>query len=161
MRDTQLYGRILGVEHPWRVTEVELDLKASEVRVRVEHGDETLVCPECGKAGPGYDRRTRRWRHLDTCQHRTILIADVPRVECAEHGVKQVTVPWSESGSWFTALFESVVIDWLGGTSVLSVSRRLRLSWREVDTIQQHAVDRGLRRRKLDPPRQVAVDETS
>ena len=161
MRDTQLYARILGVEHPWRVKDVELDLKAREVRVRVEHGDEALVCPECGKAGPGYDRRTRRWRHLDTCQYRTILIADVPRVECVEHGVKQIAVAWSESGSRFTALFESLVIDWLRETSVLAVSRQLGLSWDEADTIQQHAVDRGLRRRKLDPPRHVGVDETS
>jgi len=49
--------------------------------------DYRLTCPVCGKASPGYDTRRRCWRHLDTCQYRTVLVADVPRVECEEHGV--------------------------------------------------------------------------
>ena len=75
-----LYAQILGIIAPWRVTDVELDRERHEVRVQVEHGGESLHCPACGKACPGYDTRQRRWRHLDTCQYHTILIADVPRV---------------------------------------------------------------------------------
>lgn len=48
MRDTQLYARILGIDRPWGVTDVELDLPAEEVRVRVVHGEGPLYCPECG-----------------------------------------------------------------------------------------------------------------
>lgn len=161
MRDTQLYARILGIAPPWTVTDVELDLPHDEVRVRVEHAGGTLTCPECGEACPGYDRRERRWRHLDTCQYRTILIADVPRVECPEHGVRQVAVPWSEPGGRFTALFEALVIDWLREASIAAVSRRLDLSWDEVDTVLRRAVERGLERRELAPPEHVAVDEVS
>lgn len=50
-------------------------------------------------------------------QYRTLLVADVPRVQCDEHGVTQVAVPWSDAGSRFTALFEALVIDWLGEAS--------------------------------------------
>src|SRR5690554_3278664 len=103
MRDTQLYARILGIERPWQVTEVQLALDNGEVHVHVTHGGGKLTCPACGTASPGYDHRERRWRHLDTCQYQTILVADVPRVQCAEHGVKQVSVPWAEPGSRFTA----------------------------------------------------------
>ena len=73
----------------------------------------SLMCPECGNACPGYDSRQRDWRHLDTCQFRTILVADVPRVNCPEHGVLQVRVPWAEPNSGFTALLEALVINWL------------------------------------------------
>jgi hypothetical protein len=45
---------------------------------------------------------------LDTCQYKTILRADVPRVKCQEHGVVSVSVPWAEPGSGFTALFEAL-----------------------------------------------------
>lgn len=161
MRDTQLYARILGIASPWKVTNVELDLPDDEVRVHVEHAGEALACPACGQACPGYDKRERRWRHLDTCQYRTVLIAEVPRVECAEHGVKQVALPWAEPGGRFTALFEALVIDWLREASIAAVSRQLHLSWKEVDTILQRAVDRGLARRELQPPAHVAVDEVS
>ena len=161
MRDTQLYARILGIESPWKVSHVELDLPHDEVRVHVEHDDESLTCPECGQPCPGYDKRPRRWRHLDTCQYRTVLVADLPRVKCPEHGVKQVAAPWAEPGGRFTALFEALVIDWLREASIAAVSRQLKLSWDEVDTIMKRGVNRGLQRRERQEPRHVAVDEVS
>src|SRR5205085_4425672 len=106
--------------------------------------------------------RERRWRHLDTCQYRTILVAQVPRVECAEHGVKTVRAPWSEPGSPFTALFEALVIDWLRAVaSTRRVAKQLGLTWDQVDGVMQRAAARGLERRKLEAPRHVGVDETS
>lgn len=102
------------------------------MRVRVEHsGGGGCVCPKCGKGVTRYDVRRREWRHLDTCQLRTILEAEVPRVECAEDGVLQMPVPWAEPGSRLTALFECVVIDWLKEASLHAVAVRMALSWDE------------------------------
>src|SRR5215211_541354 len=112
MRDRDLYARIIGIEKPWSVADVRLNEKARTVEVVIGF-DGPATCPECGTSCPQYDRRERRWRHLDTMQFGTYLIAEVPRIECEEHGVRQVKVPWSEAGSRFTALFEAVVIDWL------------------------------------------------
>jgi len=161
MKDTQLYSQILGIEKPWKVTDVQVSLADDEVEVSVEHGGSKLTCPKCGKACSGYDKRRRRWRHLDTCQLKTLLVADVPRVECSEHGVITVSVPWAEPGSGFTALFEALVIDWLKEASTSAVSARLRLSWNAVDGIMQRAVKRGLSSREALSPRQISVDETS
>lgn len=162
MRDTDLYAQILGVESPWRVREVELRLSCGEVEVRVEHGSsEAMACPECGAAAKRYDTRLRRWRHLPTCQYKTILAAEVPRVRCPQHGVKTLAVPWSEPGSGFTALFEALVIDWLREASILAVARQLGLTWDEVDGVMQRAVRRGLERRQLTVVRRLGVDETS
>ncbi|MGB1062086.1 MAG: ISL3 family transposase [Ketobacter sp.] len=161
MKDTQLYSQILGIEKPWRVMDVRVTLADDEVEVRVEHVGGKLACPKCGKACGGYDKRQRRWRHLDTCQLKTLLVADVPRVECSEHGVVTVSVPWAEPGSGFTALFEALVIDWLKEASTSAVSERLRLSWNAVDGIMQRAVKRGLSRRGELSPKQISVDETS
>lgn len=162
MRDTQLYGQILGIESPWKVTEVRLALDEGEVEVVVEHGGEgKQPCPECGAPAGGYDSRERRWRHLDTCQYRTILVAAVPRVECPEHGVKTIRVPWAEPGSPFTALYEALIIDWLRAANTRAVARRMGLTWDQVDGVMQRAVRRGLARRELTVPRRVGVDETS
>jgi transposase len=162
MQDRDLYAQILGLKRPWSVRNVELDNTAEEVVVQVEHDrTETLLCPECGKACPGYDSRRRRWRHLDTCQFKTILEAEVPRIECGEHGVKQIALPWAEPGSGFTALYECLVINWLKEASRLAVARRLRLTWAEVDGIMERAVKRGLSRRKNEAPARLGVDETS
>jgi transposase len=161
MHDKELYSKILGIESPWKVTDIELDQRDREVRVHLASEEDRPPCPECGKSCPGYDSRRRRWRHLDTCQYRTILVADVPRIECQEHGVMQVRVPWGEPGSRFTALMEALAIDWLKEASLSAVSRMLGLSWKEVDTIQGRSVRRGLARRAPELPAQLGVDETS
>jgi transposase len=161
MRDTALYAQILGVLPPWRVVEVELHRETKEVTVRLSRATTDLRCPVCEKPVPGYDSRTRRWRHLDTCQYRTLLEADVPRVKCDEHGVRLIPVPWAEDRARFTALFEALVIDWLLEAPISAVAEQLQLSWAEVDGIMQRAVARGLARRAHRSPEAISVDETS
>ena len=83
MRDKDLYTQILGIQSPWRVADVELTLAEGEIKVFVEQESGTEVtCPKCGRVCSGYDKRTREWRHLDTCQYKTILVAEVPRIDC-------------------------------------------------------------------------------
>ena len=162
MRDRELYARILGLVDPWGVTEVELRPEEREVLVFVARSvDSEARCPRCQAVCPGYDTNERRWRHLDTCQYRTILVGQIPRIECKEHGVQQVAVPWAEPGSRFTALFESLVIDWLHEASFSAVARQLQLSWAQVDRIQARAVLRGLVRRNPKALKAIGVDETS
>lgn len=162
MRDKDLYAQILGIKSPWQVSSVELAIPEGEVTVHVEQdAGATQCCPTCGRSSPGYDSRTRRWRHLDTCQYKTILVADVPRVTCKEHGVVTVSVPWAEPGSGFTAMFEALVIDWLKEASISAVSRLMGLSWNAIDGIMQRAVKRGLSRRETLSVTQIGVDETA
>ena len=78
------YAQLIGLEKPWRVSRVEVSHREQEVQIFVVRGSGgRLRCPECGRPCAGYDTRQRRWRHLDTMQYRTYLIAEVPRVECA------------------------------------------------------------------------------
>ncbi len=162
MKAKELYARILALEAPWAVTEVDLNTDEGDVTIFVTSEEAAeLPCSKCGKLCTRYDHRQRRWRHLDTCQYRTILVADVPRVQCTEHGVVQVLVPWSVPGSRFTALFESLIIDWLHEASMSAVARQLRLSWDEVDGVIQRAVKRGLKRRGPAAASAIGVDETS
>ena len=74
MQDRELYRRILGIE-PWQVERVELKLETGEVHIYLDHAaDVTWSCPECSAPSPLYDHQPERcWRHLDTCQYRTIL----------------------------------------------------------------------------------------
>ena len=160
MHDKELYQQILGLQKPWVVEEVQLrqDLREVTVRLGLE-GPIVLGCPECGKAMPGYDQRECAWRHLDTCQFKTILRAKVPRGQCPEHGVRQIRVPWAERGSQFTALFERLAIDWLKVAAQSAVAANLRISWSEVHGIMTRAVERGLARRQVEELHLVGVDE--
>lgn len=159
MRDIELYRAILGLTAPWTVVSVDLDVKGQQVVVRVEPGPGPFPCPECGTSGPRYDSKPRRWRHLDTCQFTTWIEADVPRVDCPTHGVKQLRLPWAEPGSQFTALFERLAIDLLRECSVTGAARLLRITWDEAWGIKGRAVKRGLARRRQEVVAHLGVDE--
>jgi transposase len=161
MQDLELYRRILGIEAPWYVKSVDLKLEAGEVHVQLAHkAVSDWPCPECGCPCKQYDHQPeRQWRHLDTCQYQTILHAEPPRSQCAEHGVKVVKLPWADASSRFTALFEALAIEWLKVSSQKAVGEQMSLSWDEIHGIMERAVQRGLERRKAEKIPKIGIDE--
>lgn len=160
MKDIQLYQQILGNTDPWSVSDVRLDAKTREIEIEMALSDRELWgCPACSRRMHRHDTERRRWRHLDSCQFKTYLVADVPRVKCPDHGTQTVNVPWSEPRGRFTALFERFAIDVMRACSVKQAAELLRISWDEADGIKQRAVVRGLARRADAPVRRVCVDE--
>jgi transposase len=162
MQDSELYERVLGLSGPWKVSSVDLRMEESKVTVTVIHEPTArFMCPECGQEAATYDHRRRRWRHLDTCGLVTMIEAEVPRVSCTEHGVRQIPVPWAESGIGFTAMFEALAISWLQVAPTSAVANRFGISWDQAWGIMSRAVARGLKRRELRPIKELGVDETS
>lgn len=162
MQDYELYRRILGIESPWWVERVDLQLEAGEIHVYLGHDSGPWHCADCGQECTIYDHLSeRQWRHLDTCQYRTILHAQIPRTDCRQDGAKTVKVSWAEPGSRFTMLMEALAIEWLKQASQKAVGQRLQLSWDEIHGIMERAVRRGLQRRKADVVSRLGVDEKS
>lgn len=163
MQDSELYARILGITEPWRVERVDLRLEVGEVHVFLGHApDLRWDCPECGADCVLYDHQPeRQWRHLDTCQYKTILHAEPPRSNCSVHGPRVVKLPWAEPGSRFTLLFEALAIHWLRASSKSGMHRVMNLSWDEAHLIQQRAVARGMARRTEESVHDLGVDEKS
>jgi len=56
--------------------------------------------------------RTTTWLRAEA-GYKTFLVCNVPRVQCPEHGVVTIRVPWAEGSSRHTAQFEAEVIAWL------------------------------------------------
>jgi transposase len=160
MQDTELYQQLLGLVEPWYIEKVELSIEKREIYVQVKHpAGQRFRCPECNQDCSVYDHQERLWRHLDSCQFKTYLCCDVPRIQCRQHGVKQVRLPWAETGSSFTAMFERFVIDLLKACSKKDAAELLDLSWDQVDTIMRRAVQRGLERKTATPLPKLGVDE--
>jgi len=161
MQDTELYRYVLGLEGPWKVERVGLDVTQERIDIWAAH-EEGLrwPCPDCGKELPVYDHAPERvWRHLDTCQFKTFLHARIPRVRCEEHGVRQVRVSWAEEKARFTVLFELLAIEVMLACDVKSAAKILRISWDEAWHILERAVKRGLEAKKKRAPRLMGVDE--
>lgn len=133
-----------------------------ESRVRVEHPrGAKFRCPECDCDCPIHDHAAeRRWRHLDSCQFKTLLIAAPPRVKYPTHGVKNASLPWAEKGSRFTMLFERYAIDVLQAAQTIKCAQAiLRTSWDETWHILEKAVARGKAFKTKPVVPRIGIDE--
>jgi transposase len=162
MDNTAFFASLLDLTSDWKVSSVELVESESSVRLEIEHVG-SAKCPECDKACPVYDHsEARSWRHLDTMQFLTVLTCRVPRANCREHGIRQMSVPWAGAKSRFTQMFELAAIHMLQLTKCQArTARLLRLSGDQVHDIMHRAVERGMVRRRLDVVAHVGIDEKS
>jgi len=95
-----LFTSALGLQSPWVVEDVKLDVPTKRIDFEVNCAGALLTCPACGAASqPMHDRLRRSWRHLDFFQFEAWLHADVPRVACGICGscgkTTQLSVPWA------------------------------------------------------------------
>ena len=91
---------VLDLGPDWVIERVDVDPGSKELRVRVARRPGTeLPCPECGRTCRRYDTRERKWRNLDAWGFKTFFVCGVPRVECPEHGVATLPVPWLDGRS--------------------------------------------------------------
>ena len=157
------YAKLLGLDAPWAVSRVKLNVAKRRVDIFVEYGQTSGDCPECGTARRLYDRSPGRvWRHLDTMQFETYLHCEPPRIECPQHGVKTMALPWAGKHSRFTLLFEAFAIDVIRASrSLTEAGRLLGLSWHQLHPIMKRAVCRGLGRRENDEMAWIGMDEKS
>ena len=86
------YRQLLGLSEGWKVVEVNLDLVAKQVVLRLEweagrHGP----CSKCETSAGVYDHlEERTWQHLNTMQFKTVIQARVPRIDCKQDGVTAI-----------------------------------------------------------------------
>lgn len=158
------YTQLLGLVAPWTIANVLLDVEKATLDIHlVEKGKLLFPCPDCGKQSRVHDHAPeRRWRHLDTMQFTTEIVARLPRITCGKHGVRTVNVPWSDSYARWTLLFERFSIEVLQATSnITRAMALLKIGWDQVQMIRERAVGRGLERRSKEKIRYIGIDEKS
>jgi transposase len=161
MTDKDFFHRTLGLEHPWEVSDIDLDLEGKRVEVTVRVKEKTVWGAD-GEQLPIAGYEEREWRHLDTMQLETILKARVPRVRLADGSTKMVKVPWAGKRSRWTLSFETFAIEVLrASSSIQAAAKWLRLDWRAADRIMSRAVERGLERREIKNVAKLGIDEKS
>ena len=163
MQDTKLYEQLLGIEKPWKVGSVKMDVAGQKIEVEVICEERTAwVDPKSGKRAHIHSWEKRSWRHLDTCQFATVITADVPRVQYEDGTTEMVSVPWAGKRSKWSNLFERFAIEVLQcASSIKAGCALLKVSWHEAHGIMKRAVERGLARRQLEAVRYVGVTRAS
>jgi len=134
-----LFCQALGLEAPWEVDRVALDVARSRIDLYVVWRSNSAPCPACGELEQKiHDHRQRSWRHLDFFQFEAHVHCELPRIACSAcQGTTQLNVPWAREGSRFTLMFEALALTLAREMPVSSCARILRCSdnalWRQID----------------------------
>lgn len=159
MRATTLLRKVLGLKCIC-VTDVRFDAEGLVVGVRPM--TRTPICSGCMRPCRRlYDRRERRWRHLDSAGMETNLVYDLRRLDCVECGVRAELVPWAEPGSRFTRDFEGQVAYMAQVCDQTTVSTTMRVAWETVGRIVERVVARLAPLDRLKDVYHIGIDELS
>jgi transposase len=157
-----LFGMALGLGSGWKVDKSEMDIAGRQLKLWLDfEGGSHFACPSCGQYCPVHDTVEKRWRHMDFWQHRTELIARVPRVRCEEHGVLQSEVPWARAGSGFTLMMEAVILLLCQQMPVSAAAAHLGETDKRLWRVLDHYVSKAHAAKDWSGVRRVMIDETS
>lgn len=162
MDANRLFEQALGLGSGWKVIDSALDAPARELKLWLDfEAGAQFACPQCGEFCPVHDTSEKRWRHLDFWQHRTELIARVPRIRCEEHGVLQTPVPWARPGSGFTLMMEGMILLLCQQMSVTAAAAHLGESDTRLWRVLDHYVMAAHAAADWSGVRRLMIDETS
>lgn len=163
MRDVDLFQMALAVCPPWFVRDSDFcaEEKRLDIHIDFARGAE-FACPDCGQGGrKAYDTEILTWRHLNFFQHQCYLHVRTPRVDCAQCGIKSVSVPWGRSGSGFTLLFEAFLPALAREMPVSAIARMVGEHDTRLWRVLRHYVDEARECADHSHVKRVGVDETS
>jgi transposase len=157
-----LFGQALGLGSGWKVVKSEMNVAGRELKIWLDfESGSQFACPRCGAFCPIHDTVEKKWRHLDFWQHRTELIARVPRTHCEEHGILQAAVPWARPGSGFTLMMEAMILLLGQQMSVSAAARHLGESDKRLWRVLEHYVMEAHAAKDWSAVRRLMIDETS
>ena len=163
MQMNDLFRVALGLAEPWVVSKIEFsaDRRQLDLWLDFPPGSQ-FACPECGKGCGAYDSTERTWRHLNFFEHKTLLHARQPRIECGQHGVKTVQVPWARPGVGFTLLMEAFILALVqNGMTPKQLSRLIGEHDTRIWRVLEHYVQKARGEADFSQVKAVGVDETS
>ena len=164
MNSKQLYKEMLGLQGSWYIKSVTLSKEIKQVTVEVALRKGLVWADPTNRTARAHINgwTERQWRHLDTCQFKTIIKARVPQLKYSDGTVKELPVPWADRYARVSLSMEAFVVELLQACpNIKSVCSLTDLSWKTVDTIMKKAVERGLTRRAQVPMEHLGLDEKS
>ena len=168
MDKNELFTVALNLPEPWFVADVSLvvdeesGIPELHIAVTFPKGSK-FPCPVdgCKESLTAYDIHESTWRHLNFFQYRTYIHAEVPRVQCGEHGVKTVVVPWARPESGFTLMAERWMLELSKEVSVRKIGEMLGEHDTRIWRVLKYYVEKAREKANYSNVTAIGIDETS
>ena len=165
MNSTEIFALALGLNEPWKITDVDISVGKNSVKefnIHLGFKRGAKFEDEAGVLCSVHDTQKRTWRHLIFFEHTCKLHYSVPRIRSSEGKVRLVEVPWARSGSGFTLLFEALTMALIeGGMPFNKVGQLLGENGHRIWTIFNHWIALAYQADDPSSVTQLGFDETS
>ena len=146
-----VYGKARWVEDAGR-SAIEVEVEARK--------NGRAICSGCGRAGPGYDRLSkRRFEFVPLWGMPVYFVYAMRRVDCPDCGVTVERVPWADGKSPLTTSYRWFLARWAKRLAWDEVASIFRTTWRNVFESVKHAVYWGVAHQDLGSIEAIGVDE--
>ena len=160
----EIFGKALGIDKPWFVTDVNFDLVAKRLDIRMDFiKGSTFSFNQDGVIGEykAYDTIEKEWRHLNFFEHECYLKARVPRIKTPDNKIHLVLPTWSGLQNGFTLLFEALILQLCKNMPVHNVSQLVKISDHKIWSILDKYTEKTRELSDYSKVTALGMDETS
>lgn len=160
----ELFGRALGIEKPWYISDVNFDAATKQLTIKIDFPKgTTFPFEQDGKEGhyKAYDTIEKEWRHLNFFEHECYLSARVPRIKTPDNKTHLIMPHWSGLQNGFTLLFEALILQLAKGMPVHQVCQLVNISDYKVWSILDKYTESTRALSDYSAVTKVGIDETS
>jgi transposase len=160
----EIFGKALGIDKPWFVADVNFDLVAKRLDIRLDFiKGSTFPFVQDGAIGEykAYDTIEKEWRHLNFFEHECYLKARVPRIKTPDDKIHLVLPEWSGLQNGFTLLFEALILQLCKNMPVHNVSQLVKMSDHKIWSILDKYTEKTRELSDYSKVTVIGMDETS
>lgn len=110
MNQPSIFSSMLGLAHPWQITQVEISTDRPRIDIFITCRQSlTMQCPSCGIDAKICGMAEQSWHHSDFFNKEAYLHVTVPVLHCHEScGCIKTNGPWASPGSRFILRSDSL-----------------------------------------------------
>lgn len=160
----EIFCKALGVNKPWFVADINFDVAAKRLDIRLDFTKgSTFAFEQGGGIGQykAYDTIEKEWRHLNFFEHECYLKARVPRIKTPDNKVHVVLPDWGGLQNGFTLLFEALILQLCKSMPVHNVGELVKVSDHKLWSILDKYTEEARKLNNYSEVTALGMDETS
>ena len=166
MKQEELFAIAIGIQNPWIIKNIELDLQSEELNIEVDFVKGSTfkyIDEETGEIGEfkAYDTSEKTWRHMNFFQYRCYIHARIPRVCLGNGKIRQVKAPWEGSAFGFTLLFEALILQLAKAMTVHQICKMIGETDQKVWNLLNYYTEQCRELSDFSEVKEIGIDETA
>ena len=159
--EKELFLKALWLEKPWYVKDFILDIEKERLDIYLDFTKWAKFKNKDWELAWVEQTEDKVWKHLFFWQYPTYIHCRVPKLKNKDWKVNILELPWAREWSWFTLLFESLVLELAKHIPLSKLAKHLQENDERLMRIVKYYVDKSKEKADYSKITKWWIDETS